>query len=59
MFKVPAIGEHPKNVILLACDTEGVLPPIAKLSYEQALFFYLNGYTTKLNNKEIDPKSAF
>jgi len=38
---------------------EGVLPPVAKLSYEQALFFYLNGYTTRMNNQEIDPKSGF
>ena len=59
MFKNPPIGNHPKNVILLTCDMEGVLPPISKLNYEQALFFYLNGYTTKLNNKEIDPKSTF
>jgi phosphoenolpyruvate carboxykinase (ATP) len=59
IFKNPPIGKHPKNVILLTCDMEGVLPLISKLNYEQALFFYLNGYTTKLNNKEIDPKSSF
>jgi len=59
MFKTPPIGNHPKNVILLTCDLEGVLPPIAKLNHQQALFFYLNGYTAKLNNKEIDPQSKF
>jgi phosphoenolpyruvate carboxykinase (ATP) len=51
LFKVPPINGHPKNVVLLTCDMEGVLPPVAKLSHEQALFFYLNGYTTRMNKK--------
>src|SRR5881392_1294573 len=37
---------HPRSVIFLAADAFGILPPVARLSREQALFFFLSGYTS-------------
>jgi phosphoenolpyruvate carboxykinase (ATP) len=44
---------HPKNVIFLACDAFGVLPPVSKLTREQALFYLVNGYTAKVAGTEM------
>jgi phosphoenolpyruvate carboxykinase (ATP) len=44
---------HPKNIILLTCDASGVLPPIAKLTTEQALYHFISGYTSKIAGTEI------
>src|ERR1700743_60220 len=49
---IPGIGEHPKNVLFLAADAFGVLPPIAKLTPEQAMYHFLSGYTAKLAGTE-------
>ncbi|MDZ4723074.1 MAG: phosphoenolpyruvate carboxykinase (ATP) [candidate division Zixibacteria bacterium] len=44
---------HPKNIIMLTCDASGVMPPIAKLSPEQAMYHFISGYTSKVGGTEI------
>ena len=46
-------GDHPKNIVLLTCDGQGVLPPIAKLSPEQAMYHFISGYTSKVGGTEV------
>ena len=43
---------HPKNIIFLTCDANGVMPPIAKLTTNQALYQFISGYTAKLGGTE-------
>jgi len=45
-------GGHPKNIILLTCDASGVMPPIAKLTPDQALYQFISGYTAKIAGTE-------
>ncbi len=47
------MGGHPKNIILLTCDASGVMPPIARLTPEQAIYHFISGYTSKLAGTEI------
>jgi phosphoenolpyruvate carboxykinase (ATP) len=47
---------HPKNIIFLSADAFGVLPPIAKLTNEQAMYYFLSGYTAKVAGTERDIK---
>lgn len=49
---IPGIGGHPRNVLFLAADAFGVLPPIARLTPEQAMYHFLSGYTAKLAGTE-------
>jgi len=49
---IPSVGGHPKNVIFLSADAYGVLPPVSKLSPEQAMYYFINGYTSKLAGTE-------
>jgi phosphoenolpyruvate carboxykinase (ATP) len=56
------VGTHPKTIIFLTADAFGVLPPIAKLTREQAMYHFLSGYTSKLAGTErgiTAPQSTF
>ncbi len=50
--KSSLMGEHPKNIIFLSADAFGVLPPVSKLTKEQAMYYFLSGYTAKLAGTE-------
>jgi len=47
------VRTHPKNVIFLTCDASGVLPPIAQLDMDQAIYHFISGYTSKIAGTEI------
>jgi len=56
------VGDHPKTILFLAADANGILPPVAKLTPEQAMLWFLMGYTSKLAGTEtgiVDPVSTF
>lgn len=47
------VRTHPKNVIFLAADARGVLPPIARLDARQAIYHFISGYTSKIGGTEL------
>jgi phosphoenolpyruvate carboxykinase (ATP) len=56
------MGPVPKNIIMLTADAFGVLPPIAKLTPEQAMYHFLSGYTAKVAGTELgvtEPEATF
>lgn len=60
--KIPAIGDHPKNIVLLTCDAFGVLPPVSKLTKEQVMYHFISGYTSKTPGTEVgvtEPTATF
>jgi phosphoenolpyruvate carboxykinase (ATP) len=59
---IPSLGGHPKNIIFLAADAFGVLPPISSLTPDQAIYYFLNGYTAKIAGTEkgiTEPQASF
>lgn len=58
----PSIAGHPNAIIFLTADASGTLPPISKLTKEQAMYHFLSGYTSKLAGTErgvTDPQATF
>ncbi|NHK30023.1 MAG: phosphoenolpyruvate carboxykinase (ATP) [Asgard group archaeon] len=61
-IKDPPVGVHPKTILFLTADANGVLPPVSKLTPDQAMLWFLMGYTSKLAGTEtgiVDPVSTF
>lgn len=59
---IPSKAGHPEVIVFLTADAFGVLPPIAKLSKEQAMYHFLSGYTSKLAGTErgvTEPEATF
>jgi phosphoenolpyruvate carboxykinase (ATP) len=46
-------GGHPKHIMLLTCDAQGVMPPIARLTPDQAVYHFISGYTSKVGGTEV------
>ena len=60
--KEPSLGNNPKNIFFLTCDAFGILPPIAKLTKEQAMYHFISGYTAKVAGTEVgitEPQTTF
>jgi phosphoenolpyruvate carboxykinase (ATP) len=61
-IKTPPVAGHPRTILFLTADANGVLPPVARLSRNQAMLWFLMGYTSKLAGTEtgiVEPKSTF
>jgi phosphoenolpyruvate carboxykinase (ATP) len=52
-YMPPKRAGHPQNVVFLTCDANGVMPPIARLTPDQAIYHFISGYTSKIAGTEI------
>ena len=59
---MPSMAGHPEKIIFLTCDAYGVLPPVAKLNSQQAMYHFISGYTAKVAGTErgvTEPTATF
>ena len=60
--KTPSAGAAPKNIFLLTCDAYGILPPVSRLTHNQAMYYFVSGYTAKIAGTEQgikEPQATF